>query len=291
MNISIIVFFILVSIGLYLVLADIFNIASLKASKVILDINKREKKKSTKSFEAILLDYAISMSKFVSIDEYKRCKLEINLKSADIKISPETYLCQAYIKTGLMFLVGFILSIISPIVSIIFVFLAINVYVVELKKPEKLIRKKRNSIEHELPRFAMTIEQELQYSRDVFMILERYQKNSKSTLGKELEITIADMVSGSYEEALIRFEARIGSTSLSEVVRGLMSIINGSDETLYFRVLANKLKELEFQRLRGIALKRPQKIKKYSAMMMGCLMLIYAVVFGYEIITGINKLF
>ena len=44
---------------------------------------------------------------------------------------------------------------------------------------------------------------------------------------RELDITTADMKSGNYETALTRLETRIGSPMLSDVVRGLISVIRG----------------------------------------------------------------
>lgn len=286
-----IVFFILTSIGIYLILADIFKISTLRKKRVLVNLNKREKKKSTKDIEVLLLEYATKLSKFIKVDDYKKSKLEMTLRSAQIKLSPETYLADVYIKTGIVVLIAAIAFLIHPFLSIVFVIIAIIVYMKEYDKADSILRKRKAKIEYELPRFAMTIEQELKTDRDVLRILETYQKHSKASLGKELEITVADMRSGSYEEALRRFETRIGSSSLSEVIRGLTGVLNGNDETLYFRILSNNLAELEFQRLRGIALKIPQKIKKYSALMLGCMMLIYAVVLGYEIINGISNMF
>lgn len=286
-----IIFFIILTIGIYLILADIFKISSIKKSKQIIEVNKREKKKSTKSIEVVLLEYATELSKYIKLDEYKRDKLEITLRSAQIKISPETYMADVYIKTGLIVAVGLLSFFITPFLSILFLMIASIIYFKEYNKATDILKKRKNKIEHELPRFAMTIEQELKTTRDIFKILETYHRNSNSNLGKELEITTADMRSGSYEEALRRFESRIGSSALSEIVRGLLGVLNGNDETLYFRMLAHDLKELEFQRLRGIALKRPQKIKKYSGMMLSCLMLIYGVVLGYEIVNGLSSMF
>lgn len=286
-----IVFFILTSLGIYLILADRFKLASLKKSKQIVAVNKRQKKKSAKSLEVILFEQASRLSKYIHLDDYKRDRLEIILKSAQIKMSPEAYMADVYIKTGIALLFAIPSFFITPFLSIVFLITAVVIYFITYNRASEILKKKKNNIEIELPRFAMTIEQELRVSRDVFRILENYQKNSSSKLGDELEIVIADMRSGSYEEALRRFESRIGSSSLSEIIRGLLGVLNGNDETVYFRMLANDLKELEFQRLRGIAMKRPQKIKKYSAAMLSCLMLIYGVVIMYEIINGLSGMF
>lgn len=285
-------FLILTMLGIYLILADVFEISRLKTSKTILNISKHEKKKSAKSLEVLLLDIATKLSKYISLDEYKKGRLEMTLRSAQIKISPETYVADVYIKTGIVFMISIISFFITPFLSILFIIYGCIVYKREYNKAEEILKKRKNKIEYELPKFAMNIEQELKSSRDVLKILEIYHKhNYKTNLGEELEITIADMRSGSYEEALRRFETRIGSSSLSEIIRGLMGVLHGNDETLYFRMLAHDLKELEYQRLRGIVLKRPQKIKKYSAMMLSCLMLVYGVVLGYEIVNGLSSMF
>lgn len=44
---------------------------------------------------------------------------------------------------------------------------------------------------------------------------------------RELDITTADMKSGNYKTALTRLETRIGSPMLSDLVRGLISVIRG----------------------------------------------------------------
>ena len=288
----IIIYGVLVSLGIYLILADIFKLSKLKTSKTILNADKRMKKKTSKSIEVIFLDLATKLSKYIKLTDYKKDKLEMTLKSAQIKISPETYIADVYIKTGIALLVSAITFLINPFISILFFILAILIYIKEYTKAENILRKRKIHIENELPKLAMNISQELKLSRDVLNMLENYQKNSHDTpLSQELEITIADMRSGSYEQALKRFETRICSSSLSEVIRGLIGVLNGNDEVLYFKMVAENLNELEFQRLKGIAMKRPEKVKKYSAMMLSCLFLIYGVILGYEIVNGLSNMF
>ncbi|MDU4843961.1 MAG: hypothetical protein E6X49_22865 [Leclercia adecarboxylata] len=280
------------SIGLYLILADIFKISKLKTSKTILNANKRMKKKTSKSIEVIFLDLATKLSKYIKLTDYKKDKLEMTLKSAQIKVSPETYIADVYIKTGIALLVSAITFLINPFISILFFLLAILIYIKEYNKAEYILTKRKTHIESELPKLTMNISQELKLSRDVLKMLENYQKNSHDTpLSQELEITIADMRSGSYEQALKRFETRMCSSNLSEVIRGLIGVLNGNDEVLYFRMLAKNLNELQFQRLKGIAMKRPSKVKKYSAMMLTCMLLMYGVILGYEIVNGLSNMF
>ena len=50
--------------------------------------------------------------------------------------------------------------------------------------------------------------------------MENYKKNAGEQFSGELDVLVADMRSSSYEAALTRFEARLNSPMLSDVVRG-----------------------------------------------------------------------
>ena len=119
------------------------------------------------------------------------------------------------------------------------VFAAVAVYFRESRRPEERLKAKRNRVEQELPRFVATIEQDLKSSRDVLSILENFKKNTSDTLKTELDILTADMRSGSYEAALTRFEARLNSPMLSDVVRGLIGVLRGDDSAAYFQLLSH----------------------------------------------------
>lgn len=86
------------------------------------------------------------------------------------------------------------------------------------------------------------------------------------------------MKSGNLESALTRFETRIGSSMLSDVIRGLIGTIRGDNNIVYFQMLSHDFKQLELQRLKAEVMKRPAKIKKYSMMMLGCFVMMYLVV-------------
>mgnify|MGYP007098958406 CR=1 FL=1 len=52
------------------------------------------------------------------------------------------------------------------------------------------------------------------------------------------------------ENALTRMESRIGSTMLSDVVRGLISVKRGDNGIMYFQMLSMTFKQLELQKLK-----------------------------------------
>jgi Flp pilus assembly protein TadB len=278
------------SLGVYLILKDLLKLPSGRAVKAVHVIDKRERKKS-KNFEVLINEWAIRLSKVVHMTDYSRRRLTATLKSANIKLSPETFVARAWLKAGMMLLFIIPALLIFPMVFPVVLFLAVAVYFKEIRSADETVRKRREDIEFELPRFVSTLSQELKANRNVLNILETYKQNAGKSFKDELEITVADMKSGSYESALTRMEARLNSPSLSETIRGLIGVLRGDDGVVYFQMLSHDLKQLELQRLKTIAMKRPAKIRKYSFAMLFCFLMMYLSVMFVEIIETLGKLF
>jgi hypothetical protein len=170
-------------------------------------------------------------------------------------------------------------------------FLSIMVYFKESRRADEKLAAKRESVERDLPRFVATIEQDLKSSRDVLTMIENFKKNAGAALAGELDILAADMRSSSYEAALTRFEARLNSPMLSDVVRGLIGVLRGDDSTLYFQMLSHDFRQLELQRLKKEAQKIPSKIRVLSFMMLLCFLFTYLAVITLEIFKSLNGMF
>jgi Flp pilus assembly protein TadB len=273
-----------------MILADILKLPTRRTTKAIAVVDKREKKK-TKNFEVFINEISMKIGRFIKLADYNKRKLTATLKSADIKLSPETYIARAWVKSGLTLLFIIPALLIIPLMFPVVLFLSIAVYFKEIGLANDAVKERREDIEYELPRFVATLTQEFKASRNVLSILETYKQNAGPSFKKELEITVADMKSGSYESALTRFEARIGSSRLSDVTRGLISVLRGDDGVVYFQMLTHDLKQMEIQRLKTLAMKRPSKIRKYSFAMLFCFMLMYLSVMFIEIISTLGKMF
>ena len=127
------------------------------------------------------------------MNEYKKRKLTAALRSAEIKLTPEVYICESYIKTALVAVWTLPCLLIVPIISPVFVIIAIGVYFSECTKADKLIKQKREDVEYELPRFEATLTQSFSASREVRIIIDTDIKNAGQALKNELVITSADM--------------------------------------------------------------------------------------------------
>jgi len=278
------------AVGLYIILAETLKLPRLAVTKAVLSVSRQDKKQ-TKTLEVIVFDLSSKLSKHIRLDDYKKRKLISTLKSAGIKLTPETYIARAWVKTGMIATLLIPIMPILPILAPVIILLAIAVLFKELRLADKILRQKRDEIEYELPRFVSTVSQSLKASRDVTAILKSYQKSAGESFKQELEITIADMQSGNEETALTRLESRIGSTMLSDVVRGLISVKRGDNGAIYFEMLNHDFKQIELQKLKLIAMKQPGKVKKYSFLMLGCFLLMYLGVLGYAIMNALGKMF
>lgn len=220
------------------------------------------------------------ISKFIRIGKYKRDTIESSLKIAGINKTPEVFYAGAVYKflQPVVLIVPFIFFF-QFMIPIIFT-LAVLVCIRELQSPNTFIREKRKQIDLDLPRFVYSIVQELKNNHDVLTILERHKESFSPAFSGEIGITIADMRTGNYEAALQRFEGRIGSSNLSEVVRGLIEMVKGNDTNIYWETLAFKFSEIQKQNLRKEANKVPGKVKRLSFFLLLCLMFTYIVVLG-----------
>lgn len=290
MKVLILLFGVLLASGLFFIFADILKLPSLATQKAMLSVSKQNRK-SAKSIDTIINGWAVRIAKFIPIDEYKKRRMKNTLNAAGMNMTPEEFIVFAVIKSGLIAL-GVIPSlIILPLLAPILLSLSVLIYFKEIKKADEKLSSKKEKIDIELPRFVATITQELKASRDVLAILENFKKNAGEDFAYELDILTADMRSSSYEAALTRFEARINSSMLSDVTRGLISVLRGDDGAMYFQMLAHDMKQLELQRLKAQAMKIPPKIGVFSFIMLMCFLMTYMTVIGYEIIHSLSGMF
>lgn len=278
------------ALGCYSLLAAHLHVPSRASTKALLRVVKLGSQKPS-SLQTYLFVISTWLAARLPLSDYYQRKTAATLQSAGIRLTPELFLAQAIVKSSLVLLAGLALLPLLPLLSPVFIFLAIALFFKDYRSAEEAVAKKREAIEIELPRFVATIAQELKSSRDILRMLETYSRHADDSLEHQLLMTIADMKSGNMETALLRLETRIGSTMLSDVVRGLLAVIRGDQGIVYFKMLAHDFKLAEIQRLKRMAMKRPGKIRKYSFLMLTCFMLTYMVIIGMEIMKAVGELF
>lgn len=158
MTFLIIIFGILLALGLFFIIADILKLPSLAAQRAMQSAGKQGSGK-IKNIDIMIQGWAVKLSKYIPIDEYKRNRMENTLNASGINMTPEEYMASAIVKSGLIAL-GVVPSlIILPLLAPVIVFLSILVYFKEIGKADYELKEKRDKIERELPRFVATITQ------------------------------------------------------------------------------------------------------------------------------------
>ena len=280
----------LLAAGLFLILCDARRMPTLRTAEAVSGFAKRRKKKEG-TLERWRRDLASWLSKHLRLNEYKRLQLAADLQSADMDISPELHIADAVVGAVPVGLLAIPTLYVFPLLAPLVVAVAVLLYLRAAKGMQERIRERRAAIEYELPGLAYTIEQTLKRNRDVLAMLDGYRESAGPELRKELSSTVADMRSGNYEAALTRLEARVGSTLLSDVTRGLIGILRGDDTSLYWSALSLKLADIQRQQLKQKAQKVPGKVKRLSMCLLGCFVMTYMSVIVWQIFTSLGVLF
>ena len=281
---------VLCGVGLYFILADAFKIPYYKTSKAVESLSKHQKDKKS-VIDIWLSGLAEWLSKRIRLNEFKRAQLEADLKTAQMDVTPEKYKADAIVKALLIGVLAVPVGLLFPLLAPVMLILAFVLYRIEINKVGKRIKSKREKIEYELPRLVVNIEKTLAHNRDVISMLESYAKNAGPELKHELDITVADMKSGNNEAAITRLESRVGSSMMSDVCRGLIGILRGDDNRMYWASLSLKFNDTARQQLRMQVQKVPRKVKRLSMCLLFCFMLIYVVVIVQQILDSVGVLF
>ncbi|MCL1831749.1 MAG: secretion protein F [Oscillospiraceae bacterium] len=274
------------AVGVFQFLLIAAKTPSSRTTKTIKRLAARRKSKGTTNIhtESVLQ----LIAKFVRINPYKRAILEDELKVAEIAKTPEMFYAGAVFAFLKFAVLGVPFLFFFPLLSLIFLILACLKFAQERQKVDAQIKAKREQIDLDLPRFVFTIVHELKNTNNVLAIFEKHKDSFSPEFKNELTITIADMRTGNYVAALQRFEGRIGSTNLSEVVRGLIETSKGVKTHVYWETLAVRFSEMQKQELRREAQKVPAKVRKLSFALLMCMMLMYGVVLMMQVIENIG---
>jgi hypothetical protein len=267
------------------------DIPTVRTSRMMLLSRKQQGVKGGNLLDVYITRVAAFFERFMRLDKLKRARLQTVLDIAGIGVSPEVYTMKAYVTAGLAALCSVPVFIVQPLFAMAVIGLAVTLWFSTYYADFDFVRKRKKIIEAEIPRFALTIAQNLENDRDVLKILTGYRRVAGKDFRQELDQTIADMKTGNYENALIRFESRIGSPLLSDVVRGLIGTMRGDDQRMYFKMICFDMRQIEQNNLKKEAAKRPKKIQKYSMMMLFCIVIIYLVVLVTEVIGSLGVFF
>lgn len=286
---SIIISFLLFA-GIGLILLDVFKIPEKKTLQAVSGLSN-QMKIDEDVVNSALGEFAKWLSKGIFLTRYNRARLEADLRSARMDITPEMFVANAIVKAGIVFVAAFPFLFIAPPVFATFTFFTLAVYLKARHSLPEQIRIKRAEIEYELSGFVFTIEKNIRRTRNIIAILDSYAAIAGPELQKELNITISDMRSGNYETALLRLEARIGSPMMSDICRGLISILRGDDTIAYWQSLEIKFSEYQREKIKEKALRIPNRVHRLSLFLLLTFLATWMFVIGYQMFLSFGGLF
>ena len=267
------------------------DIPTSRTSRMMMLARKQQGVKIEKLLDVYLTKIASLFAPYLRLDRLKRNRLKAVLEIAGLEMTPEVYTARAWVTAGAIAFCALPLMLVIPLSVPILIGLAVALWFSTYYAAFDFVKKRRKLIEAEVPRFALTIGQNLENDRDVLKILTSYRRVAGRDFGAELDQTIADMKTGNYENALIHFETRVGSPMLSDVVRGLIGVLRGDDQRMYFKLICFDMRQIEQNELKKEAAKRPKKMQRYSMMMLFCIMIIYLVVLCTEVLGSLGAFF
>lgn len=283
----------LLAVGIYNIVTEFLIVPDDKARRAVLNYGKGTGKISSEEIIALV---SSKIERFVRLDENYAIMLNKKLTAAEIIYSPECYVSRAISGGitaaffGIPFCLIFSRFVSWVIIAVLFVILGIFSYFKMLNEADEIIRKKTELIEPELALFASTVQKQLSSTTDIIKIFESYRKVCGDAFRHEIDVTIADMKTGSYEPALLNLDNRVRSDALSQIIRGLLSVLKGDDQRMYFDMLVHDLANAERERLKRISLKRPSKLNSASALVLICFVVILVYIIGYQIVAEISDL-
>lgn len=273
--------------GIFNVIIDYVHGPSKKARQAVM-AQKRGPRNLTESVVIPLTEW---LHPKMRLSNARRDSLKKSLHAAEMQVSPEFYMARVFANSIVVAALAIPVFFVIPFMSLGLLALSVIVYFKELNAVDEIVARKRERIESELVLFSSTIQQTLLSSRDVVKIFESYRKVCGPELMHELDVTLADMRTGNYESALIRFDSRLNSPGISQIIRGLQAVMRGDEQSIYFEMLTHDLIIEEKERMRRDAIKRPEKLKSATFMMIGCFALVYFYAIGLQIYNIMKNLF
>lgn len=276
--------------ALYYLTCAFADVPTRKTSRMML-MAQRQGKRRENIFDVYAAKVSSKIAPYVRLDKMKRASLERTLKIAGNSLTPECYVAKAWVIAGTVALCAVPMAFLIPLMVPVLIGVAVALWFSTYYTAFDYVKKRRKRIEKEIPRFALSIGQSLENDRDVLKILTSYRRIAGKEFGAELDQTIADMKTGNYEQALLHFEARVDSPLLSDVTRGLIGVLRGDDQRMYFQMITFDMRQIEQNELKKEAAKRPRLIQRYSMMMLLCIIMIYMVVLCVEVFDSLGVFF
>ena len=248
--------------GLFIVSSEVLGlppIATVKGVKTAV--------KSKQSFLNVLLTVVVMpvakiISPFIIMEEYKEKSMAKQLKRAGIPLKPKEYCARALVMAVTATTVTyFVLVVAVKSMSAVALVLGVVVYFHFQGEIKDKLKVKDRLIEAELPKFIRAIVQGLKKEKDIIKLLETYQTIAGDGLKYDIEVLIMDLKSGNFEVGMTEFEKRLGNAYVSRLVKALIAVNRGDDQSSMLNYLLSDMGLLAKEMMQRELNKRPGRVK------------------------------
>lgn len=275
-------------LGFYFIAIDIFKMPKYNAEfKSIFNIFKNKKNTETGD------NYSHSthiIAEHLQLPTHLKIRLQEKLDIAEINSTPELYVSNLINKFFLYIVFAIIFIPIQKIISIIFIGLGISTIVKGYNSINDVIKIKTEKIEKEIPKFLDFMTNSFKFNKNVKQSLESYEKIAGEYFKNNITITLADMTTGNYVNALKRLDARVNSYNFSKVIRAIIQVVKGDENIQYLANLYRESASQEYERLKLEANKKLDKVSSYSKIVFMCLILIIFTMIGLMLFKNFRKI-
>ncbi|WP_273327781.1 hypothetical protein [Vallitalea guaymasensis] len=144
MNSILFMFALFFGIGLFLILLDVLKVPTKRANKVYLAVSKKGIEKPN-ALEVNILELSEKVGRYIKIGNFKKRKLIMTLRSANVNLTPEIFIAQAYVKAGMVLLTIVPAVLILPLLAPVLLITAILVLFKELDSADEKLKKEQES--------------------------------------------------------------------------------------------------------------------------------------------------
>ena len=161
------------------------DIPTSRTSKMMMLARKQRGTKSEKLLDVYITKIATFIAPFLRLDKLQRNKLQASLTIAGLSITPEVYTARAWVTGGAVGLCAIPMVFFMPLFVPVIIGLSVALWFSSYYAAFDFVKRRRKLIEAEIPRFALTIGQNLENDRDVLKILTSYRRVAGKDFGAE----------------------------------------------------------------------------------------------------------
>lgn len=259
----------LIAFGLYLILKYIYKTPTDKISKVIVEVSNLNKYEKESSLRKIFHNISNKFAHKIKLNESTRYKLQAALDYQHYKSSAEEHFIESLSGGVFIGLMTCILGFIHPMFLIVAIMLGFLMYKIEFEAPLNEMDKIRININNDSSLISKYIADSLKDgNRNVVEILSSCKNSLSNDYKKDLEITITELKTINQETALMNMSARINSPNVTQIVMGLLGVLRGDNQVLYFESLADKFYKEELTEIKKKNSLKPSRISRLSMVLL-----------------------